>query len=354
MHGPCNGPLPFCPPRIPPEHPNFEPPTFPSSSSSPSPSPWYTNFPIFTIAVPGIIVTSILLVVYYVFVIKCCYNGHRFDLLRRFSISQARQQEDPIMVYAPAVVSRGLDEALIRAIPIIQFKKGGESNENKDMSFVECAVCLNEFQEAEKLRVLPNCRHAFHIDCIDIWLQNNANCPLCRSYISSTTRIPTDQIISPTTSPEDPIPFTGSIVGSDEDFVVIDLRDEQSVTGDSGELSEQSISLSPRKLEQRLVPKKARKLHHMSSMGDECIDVREKDDQFSIQPIRRSISMDSSAHRQLYLSVQEIIQQKRNLNEISTGEGSSSSSSSRIRRSFFSFGQNRGSRTAVLPIQIEP
>ncbi|XP_042497373.1 RING-H2 finger protein ATL16 [Macadamia integrifolia] len=329
----------------------------PTSSSSSSSD---TSFPILAIAILGITTTAILLVSYYVFVIKCCLNWHRFDLLRRFSISQARRHEDPLMVYSPAVLSRGLDEVLIRAIPIIQFKKGGENKENEEMvSFIECAVCLNEFQEEESLRVLPNCAHAFHIDCIDVWLQSNANCPLCRSSISSTTRIPIDQIIAPTSSPQDPTPFMGSSIGGDEDFVVIELRDEQSVgqsshrrqgTGISGELSVQSISPSPRKLEQRpVVPKKTRKFHHMSSMGDECINVREKDDQFSIQPIRRSFSMDSSADRQLYLSVQEIIQHNRHLNEVSTSEACSS----RVRRSFFSFSQCRGSRNAVLPIQSE-
>ncbi|KAJ4957207.1 hypothetical protein NE237_013990 [Protea cynaroides] len=326
------------------------PPTFSSSN---------TSFPILAIAILGIMTTAILLVSYYVFVIKCCLNWRRSDLLRRFSIRQARRHQDPLMVYSPAAVNRGLDEVLIRAIPIIQFKKGGESRGNEDMSFVECAVCLNEFQEEEKLRVLPNCSHAFHIDCIDVWLQTNANCPLCRSSISSTTRIHTYQIIAPTSSPQDPTPFMENSIGGDEDFVVIELVDEQSGsqtshrrlrTGISGELSEKSVSPSPRKLDQRLVHKKARKFHHMSSMGDECINVREKDDQFSIQPIRRSFSMDSSVDRQLYLSVQEIIQQNRHLNEVSTSEGCSS----RVRRSFFSFGQCKGSRNAVLPIQSEP
>ncbi|KAJ4969408.1 hypothetical protein NE237_016109 [Protea cynaroides] len=324
------------------------PPMPPLSSSSSS-----DNTPILAIAIVGITATAILLVCYYVFVIKCCLNWHRFDLLRRFSNSQARRrQEDPIMVYTPSVASRGLDEALIREIPIIQFKKKGDSSENKDTSFVECVVCLNEFQEEEKLRVLPNCTHAFHIDCIDVWLQSNANCPLCRSGISSTSQFSIDQITLPTSS-------SRNSRSGDEDYLIIELNDEQSVdqtshrhqgTGNSGELSVQSINPSPRKLEQRLEPKKARKFHHMSSMGDECIDVREKDDQFSIQPFRRSFSMDSSGDRQLYLSVQDIIQQNSHLSEVSTGEGCSS----RVRRSFFSFGQNRGSRSAVLPIQSEP
>lgn len=98
-------------------------------------------------------------------------------------------------------------------------------------------------------------------------------------------------------------------------------------------------------------------------MGDECIDVREKDEQFEIQqPIRRSFSMDSAIDRGLYLQVQEILRQNR---VASSGSGSTSThqeecqgSHERVRRSsFFSFGHGRGSSTSrsssILPIEID-
>ncbi|KAK9287972.1 hypothetical protein L1049_016417 [Liquidambar formosana] len=310
-----------------------------------------TSFPIIVVAIIGIFATAFLLVSYYIFVIKCCLSWHRIDLLGRFSFSRNRQREDPLMFYSPATESRGLDESVIRSIPIFPFKKGAEKG------FCECAVCLNEFQEEEKLKIIPNCSHVFHIDCIDVWLQNNANCPLCRTSISMTSRFPINHIIAPSSSPQDPIPYGDNFTGRDEDFVVIELQEEnpadQSLLRrqdglNSGELL---ISPSPRKLEQRNVQKKAwKKLHHVASMGDECIDIREKDDQFFIQPIRRSFSMDSSNDRQLYLSIQAIVQQNRQVNEASPIEGCSS----RVKRSFFSFGHGRGSRSAVLPIHLEP
>ncbi|GMP99432.1 hypothetical protein CsSME_00046902 [Camellia sinensis var. sinensis] len=84
-------------------------------------------------------------------------------------------------------------------------------------------------------------------------------------------------------------------------------------------------------------------------MGDECIDVRQKDDRFCIeQPIKRSFSMDSVADWHVYLAVQEIRRQNKNEHLRHSG----ASSSSRVRRLFFSFGHGRGSRSAILPIEF--
>ncbi|XP_002529293.2 RING-H2 finger protein ATL16 [Ricinus communis] len=341
-----------------------------------------TSFPIIAIAIIGILATAFLLVSYYIFVIKCCLNWHRIDILRRFSLSRNRNQEDPLMGYSPAMENRGLDESVIRSIPIFKFKKeGNSSGDIGGRTLSECAVCLNEFQENEKLRIIPNCSHVFHIDCIDVWLQNNANCPLCRNSISSTTRsIPFDRIIAPSSSPQDPNPYSESLIGGDEDYVVIELGNinnniinnshnpaDQTLLAaqerlmNSGELSiARPISPSSRrqKLEQRgssgAVQKKSRKFSKLTSMGDECIDIRGKDDQFAIQPIRRSFSMDSSADRQLYLSIQEIVLQSRQQpidHQVSPIEGCSNG---RPRRTFFSFGHGRGSRNSVLPVFLEP
>ncbi|KAF5937495.1 hypothetical protein HYC85_025001 [Camellia sinensis] len=139
---------------------------------------------------------------------------------RRFSMPRPPQNEDPLTTYSPSWQSQGLDDLLIREIPYFQYSRGENRGEK---ALCKCVVCLNEFQELDMVRVLPNCGHAFHLDCIDIWLQSNANCPLCRSSISGTTRYPIDQLVAPTSSPQDPRPFVDTFNGGDEDFVVIEL-----------------------------------------------------------------------------------------------------------------------------------
>ncbi|KAF5191637.1 Ring-h2 finger protein atl46 [Thalictrum thalictroides] len=72
----------------------------------------------------------------------------------------------------------GLDQAFIDALPVFLYKEIMGLKEPFD-----CAVCLCEFSEEDKLRLLPLCSHAFHINCIDTWLLSNSTCPLCRGTL---------------------------------------------------------------------------------------------------------------------------------------------------------------------------
>ncbi|XP_010934148.1 RING-H2 finger protein ATL79 [Elaeis guineensis] len=48
----------------------------------------------------------------------------------------------------------------------------------------ECAICLAEFAEGERVRVLPACNHGFHIKCVQAWLATRSSCPTCRTPTS--------------------------------------------------------------------------------------------------------------------------------------------------------------------------
>ena len=48
---------------------------------------------------------------------------------------------------------------------------------------LECAVCLNEFEDDERLRLIPKCDHVFHPECIDAWLASHTTCPVCRANL---------------------------------------------------------------------------------------------------------------------------------------------------------------------------
>ncbi|KAM2062964.1 hypothetical protein ACFX16_026580 [Malus domestica] len=74
----------------------------------------------------------------------------------------------------------GIDKTVIEALPFFKFSSLKGSKEG-----LECAVCLSKFEDIEILRLLPKCKHAFHISCIDYWLEKHSSCPLCRHRVSS-------------------------------------------------------------------------------------------------------------------------------------------------------------------------
>ncbi|KAH7655310.1 Zinc finger RING/FYVE/PHD-type protein [Dioscorea alata] len=69
----------------------------------------------------------------------------------------------------------GLEETIIQSIPVVSFSSSDG---------VECAVCLSEIGDGEKARLLPLCKHGFHLVCIDVWLRSHSTCPLCRCNVT--------------------------------------------------------------------------------------------------------------------------------------------------------------------------
>ncbi|KAJ1435861.1 Zinc finger, RING-type [Sesbania bispinosa] len=72
--------------------------------------------------------------------------------------------------------SHGLESIAVAKFPTKKFSdKFFASAENS-----QCTVCLSEYQDDDMLRILPYCGHSFHVTCIDLWLQQNSTCPVCR------------------------------------------------------------------------------------------------------------------------------------------------------------------------------
>ncbi|KAL4182027.1 hypothetical protein AMTRI_Chr12g273960 [Amborella trichopoda] len=72
----------------------------------------------------------------------------------------------------------GVDQSFIDTLPVFFYKAIiGLKNP------FDCAVCLCEFEAEDKLRLLPKCSHAFHLQCIDTWLLSHSTCPLCRGSL---------------------------------------------------------------------------------------------------------------------------------------------------------------------------
>nr|GEZ15193.1 RING-H2 finger protein ATL74 [Tanacetum cinerariifolium] len=62
----------------------------------------------------------------------------------------------------------------LKQMPVAVFGSGVE------IPASECPICLGEFLDGEKVRILPHCNHGFHVRCIDVWLGSHSSCPTCR------------------------------------------------------------------------------------------------------------------------------------------------------------------------------
>lgn len=79
-----------------------------------------------------------------------------------------------------ARVDSGVNRKVIQQLPLFRF---ASLRGQKDG--LECAVCLTRFEAEEVLRLLPKCKHAFHVECVDTWLDQHSTCPLCRYRVRS-------------------------------------------------------------------------------------------------------------------------------------------------------------------------
>ena len=71
----------------------------------------------------------------------------------------------------------------ISAISSFKIQAEDISSENANEKDV-CVICQDDFQTGELAKRL-NCRHMFHAQCIDAWLERSSSCPICNGDVRS-------------------------------------------------------------------------------------------------------------------------------------------------------------------------
>lgn len=106
---------------------------------------------------PFVIVVGICFLTMLGFLVSVCIKDHRRARRHRLSSSS------------------------LRKIPTAKFRKGDP--------YETCAICLEDYIEGEKLRILP-CSHAYHCKCIDPWLTRNKRvCPVCKRKVFAADEV---------------------------------------------------------------------------------------------------------------------------------------------------------------------
>ncbi|KAF5742326.1 putative ring finger protein [Tripterygium wilfordii] len=89
----------------------------------------------------------------------------------------------------------GLNPSVIASLPRFAYKTAND--QNSESIILECSICLGNVRDEDLVRVLPNCKHMFHVECIDMWLASNTSCPICRTMVEPTTVQPEQNELSP-------------------------------------------------------------------------------------------------------------------------------------------------------------
>ncbi|CAD5195641.1 unnamed protein product [Musa acuminata subsp. malaccensis] len=77
--------------------------------------------------------------------------------------------------------SKGLKKKVLRALSTLSFDSSAAVA--GCVQLVDCAICLAEFADGDEVRVLPQCGHGFHAECVDTWLLSHSSCPSCRRVL---------------------------------------------------------------------------------------------------------------------------------------------------------------------------
>lgn len=94
---------------------------------------------------------------------------------------------------AAAETIPGLDQATLDSYPKFVYSEE-ERKKKGDQSC--CSICLGDYKDSDLLRMLPDCRHAFHVACIDAWMRMHATCPMCRtSPLPSPLSTPLSELV---------------------------------------------------------------------------------------------------------------------------------------------------------------
>ncbi|KAK4266920.1 hypothetical protein QN277_023778 [Acacia crassicarpa] len=79
------------------------------------------------------------------------------------------------------ISSLGLAPNVINSYPRFSYTKHALASASAEDNHITCSICLCEYKDSEMLRMMPECRHFFHLVCLDAWLKLNGSCPVCRN-----------------------------------------------------------------------------------------------------------------------------------------------------------------------------
>lgn len=74
-------------------------------------------------------------------------------------------------------VSKGLKKEQLAKIPAKSWRPGVTKSNN-------CSICFEDFTVRHRVKLLSECGHEYHDNCINKWLESESRCPVCNKDIN--------------------------------------------------------------------------------------------------------------------------------------------------------------------------
>ncbi|MBA0611814.1 hypothetical protein Godav_012471, partial [Gossypium davidsonii] len=173
----------------------------------------YARFtPTMAMIIAGLVVALFFMGFFSIYLRNCSRSGGNGSSVRPANVGAWRGRRDEM---------RGLEASVIETFPTMVYSEVKVHKIGKGA--LECAVCLNEFEDDETLRLIPKCNHVFHAECIDPWLASHVTCPVCRANLATQ---PGDPVSQPTELDNTVIELDLEAQNNDNDLEIREERRE--------------------------------------------------------------------------------------------------------------------------------
>lgn len=107
------------------------------------------------------------------------HGNHHQDAWQEFDPDELSYEELVALGEVVGSESRGLSVDTIASLPSFSYKAEDGKDDNSD----QCIICRLDYADGDALVAL-SCKHNYHTDCINRWLQINKVCPVCSAEVS--------------------------------------------------------------------------------------------------------------------------------------------------------------------------
>jgi endogenous inhibitor of DNA gyrase (YacG/DUF329 family) len=72
---------------------------------------------------------------------------------------------------------------IINGINAFKYEEPQSSSSGGAADSSNCAICIDALKTGQMVKALPYCSHKFHSKCINDWLKQKLQCPLCKTKV---------------------------------------------------------------------------------------------------------------------------------------------------------------------------